>query len=156
MRNRYILGGEKEEPFLESVLHSDGCLLSERGGGQIFVNRPILPSEGTTHQNADLYDNIVTVTGGWRVFHLTSRPVVHSTQLELHQTLKALSFMDVSYVPIGECQDFEGHYRSFLGEGWNLALVRPDQYVFAFFKDLDDLYNNIHLIKTRLCIPHEA
>lgn len=70
MRKRYLAGGEKEEPFLESKLHRDGCLLPEKGGGSIFINRPVMLNPGSKNQTVLLYDNAISETRGWRVFQI--------------------------------------------------------------------------------------
>lgn len=149
MRKRYLAGGEKEEPFLESVLDQNGCLLSDKGGGQIFLNRPILPAATLQDQTPQLYDNVISTTAGWRVFQLLEKDE-EVLQNGFDGTLAVLSFLQVSVVSISERQDYEGKYASFLGRDNRVALIRPDQYVFGFFTDLNHLCAHADIIKQRL------
>lgn len=153
MRKRYLAGGEKEEPFLESVLHHDGCLLPEKGGGSIFINRLILPASSKAQdQTPQLYDNVISTTKGWRVFQLMGdQDDTIAIQDGSIKTLKLLCFLEASFITISERQDYQGEYKAFLGQENRVALIRPDQYVFAFFKDMTDLCVHVHTIKDRVC-----
>ena len=147
MRSKYLAGGEKEEPFLESVLHRDGCLLHEKGGGSIFINRMVLGQDKTLQ----LFDNVISETRGWRVFQLVQDGEDESTlQQEMNKARQALSFLDATFVSISEQQDMDGEYRTLLGQANNVALIRPDQYVFAFFRDVCDLCAHVESIKQRV------
>lgn len=150
MRKRYLAGGEKEEPFLESVLHHNGCLLPDRGGGHIFLNRLILPAATHADQTPALFDNVVSTTKGWRVFQLLQRDE-EVVQNGFDRTLGSLSFLEASVVSISARQDYQGEYHCFLGQENRVALIRPDQYVFGFFKDLSDLDAHASTIRERVC-----
>jgi hypothetical protein len=150
MRKRYLAGGEKEEPFLESVLHPDGCLLPEKSGGSIFINRLVLPA-AQEDQTPQLYDNIISTTKGWRVFQLMEKDEEPTIQDGSRKTMIELfSFLQVSFVSISERQDYQGEYKSFLGQDNKVTLIRPDQYVFALFKDLTDLCSHVQIVKERV------
>jgi hypothetical protein len=149
MRKRYLAGGEKEEPFLESVLDPNGCLLPDKGGGQIFLNRLILPGATLQDQTPQLYDNVVSTTTGWRVFQILEKDE-EVLQNGFDGTLAVLSFLQASVVSISERQDYQGEYRSFLGKVNRVALIRPDQYVFGFFTDLNHLCTHADIIKERV------
>jgi hypothetical protein len=149
MRQRYLDNGEKEEPFLESVLPPDGCLFAQQEGGAIFINRLILPSTARKDTKPQLFDEVIPIKTGWRLFKID--PSAHPSKEE-EQAIASLSFLSPSLISITESQDVKEDYRSFLGNGaYKYALIRPDQYVFAKFSDIAHLSGSIDKIRARVC-----
>jgi hypothetical protein len=157
MRKRYLANGEKEEPFLESLLHPEGCLLAQLGGGAIFINRPILPAGGSGSVSAKpvLFDQVIPVKDGWRLFKLAKAGQeclpADAITAEEKEALKQLSFLQPAFISITEEQDFNQQYRTFLGKDNNYVLIRPDQYVFAMFEDVNQITAATAEIKSLLC-----
>lgn len=145
MRQRYLANAEKEEPFLESMLPADGCISSEQGGGGIFINRPILPYANSASSKSQLFDQIITEKNGWRIFKLGQIDVNEEKTISQH-----FAFLGASVINIIEEQDFQKSYRSFLTKD-NFVIIRPDQYVFAMFPTVEELYAAASTVYSRVC-----